>query len=228
MKTLLVVIIAVLVAGAGGYFLGPTLIMRETAPLKKEIAQLQTRLQTVEEFVKAEEEARQRTSLKPDTGLPDVVRTVNRLAVEQKRIEDSIQRGFKDVDGRLAGIKASSEEGRNKLSRKIEGASKTADLHARETEFRSFIENTKARLLKIKVELLAKNVGVVKGELGLLAQSFEDAKKIVGEDGNKKAAIEKLQAMVKEIRAEIDTNLPAATDRIDLLWHELSKSSKSG
>jgi predicted PurR-regulated permease PerM len=80
MKTLLTIIITVLIAGIGGYLLGPMLIEREVQPFKAEIPQLQNRLQASEEFVKAEEEARKRTSLKADTGLPDVVKTVNRLA----------------------------------------------------------------------------------------------------------------------------------------------------
>jgi hypothetical protein len=226
MKTVLAVVIAVLLIGAAGYFFGPTLIMKETAPLKSEIIQLQTRLQSVEAFIKTEEEARQKTSLKPDTRLPDVVKTVNRLAIEQKRIEDSLQLGFKDVDGRLAEVKTTNEGEQKKLSQNIDNLAKKADLQARETEFQSIVENAKARVLKIKLELLARNIGVVKGELDLLSQTFDDGMKIVGDNGNRKTALEKLQGMVKEIRAEIDANLVAATDRTDLLWHELSKLAK--
>lgn len=226
MKTVLAVVIAVLLVGAAGYFFGPTLIMKETAPLKSEIMQLQTRLQLVEAFIKTEEEARQKTSLKPDTRLPDVVKTVNRLAIEQKRIEDSLQLGFKDVDGRFAEVKTTNEGEQKKLSQNIDNLAKKADLQTRETEFQSIAENAKARVLKIKLELLARNIGVVKGELDLLSQTLDDGMKIVGDNGKRKTALEKLQGMVKEIRAEIDANLVAATDRTDLLWHELSKLAK--
>jgi hypothetical protein len=224
MKTVLVAIITVFFIGVTGY----SLMRKETTPLKSENTQLKARLQVVEAFIKAEEDFRQKTSLKPDTRMPDVVKTVNRLAVEQKHIEDSIQLGFKDIDGRLADVKATNEEGRKKLSQKIDDLSKKADLYAKENEFQSFAENAKARVLKIKIELLAKKIGIAKGELDLLSQTLEDAKKLVGDNGNKKTAIERLQVMVKEIRAEIDTNLPAATDRIDLLWHGLGKLSNDG
>ena len=231
MKTVLAVIITVFFIGVTGY----SLMRKETTPLKSENTQLKNentqlkaRLQVVEAFIKAEEDSRQKTSLKPDTRMPDVVKTVNRLVVEQKHIEDSIQLGFKDIDGRLSDVRATNEEGRKKLSQKIDDLSKKADLYAKENEFQSFAENAKARVLKIKVELLAKKIGVAKGELDLLSQTLEDAKKLVGDNGNKKTAIERLQVMVKEIRAEIDGNIVAATDRIDLLWHELAKLSNDG
>ena len=44
-------------------------------------------------------------------------------------------------------------------------------------------------------------------------------------DENKKA-IEELQSTLKKARAEIDTDLPAALNRIDLLWHEMGKLLK--
>lgn len=228
MKTILAVIITVIIIGVAGYLFGPKLIMKENAPLRTEIAQLQSRLQVVEGFIKAEEEARQKTSLKPDTRLPDVVRTVNRLAVAQKQIEDSIQLGFKDVEGRFAEIKAANEDEQKKIAQNINDLSKKADLQARENELQSFMESAKARLLKIKIELVARNVGVAKGELNLLSQALENGKKVLGENENKKTVFERLQAMVKDIRAEMDSNLVAAMDRVDLLWHELEKLSRSG
>lgn len=228
MKTLFAVISMVIIIGVAVYLLGPKLIMKENAPLRTEIAQLQSRLQVVEGFIKAEEEARQKTSLKPDTRLPDVVRTVNRLAIAQKHIEDSMQLGFKDVEGRFAAIKATNEDEQKKISQNINDLSKKAELQARENEFQSFIKNAKARVLKIKIELVARNIGVAKGELDLLSQIFENGKKIIGDDNGKRLILERLQNMVKDIRAEIESNLLAATDRIDLLWHELAKLSAAG
>jgi hypothetical protein len=228
MKTVLAVIITLIIIGVAGYLFGPKLIMKENAPLRTEIAQLQSRLQAVEGFIKAEEEARQKTSLKPDTRLPDVVRTVNRLAIEQKQIEDSMQLGFKDVEGRFAEIKAANEDEQKKIAQNINDLSKKADQQARENELQSFMESSKARVLKIKIELVARNVGIAKGELNLLSQALENGKTVLGDNGNNKTVFERLQAMVKDIRTEMDSNLVAAMDRIDLLWHELEKLSRSG
>lgn len=228
MKTILAVIITVIIIGVAGYLFGPKLIMKENAPLRTEIAQLQSRLQAVEGFIKAEEEARQKTSLKPDTRLPDVVRTVNQLAVAQKQIEDAMQLGFKDVEGRFAAIKLAGEDEQKRVSQNINDLSKKVDLQSRENELQSFMESAKARVLKIKIELVARNVGVAKGELNLLSQALENGKKVLGDNENKKTFFERLQAMVKDIRAEMDSNLVAAMDRVDLLWHELEKLSRSG
>jgi hypothetical protein len=228
MKTLLTVIITVIIAGVLGYLLGPMLIERQIAPLKGEVVQLHSRLQASEEFIKAEEEARQTTGLKADTRLPDVVKTVNRLATGQKSMEDLMQVRFADFDARLAEMKAADEGGMNKLSRQIEEGTKKTDQRFQDNALRTRVEDARIRLVKVKSELLARNIGVAKGELDLLSQSLEDSKKLVGDDGNKKTALERLQTMVKEIKAEIDTNLVAATDRIDLLWHELAKLSNPG
>jgi len=46
-------------------------------------------------------------------------------------------------------------------------------------------------------------------------------------DENKKV-IEELQGILKKARAELDTDLPATINRIDLLWHEMGKLLKKG
>jgi hypothetical protein len=204
------------------------LIERQIAPLKGEVAQLQNRLQASEDFIKTEEEARLRTGLNADTKFPDVVKTVNRLATGQKSIEDIMQVRFADFDARLAEMKAATGGGMNKLSQQIEEGTKNTDQRFQDNALRARMEDARIRLVKVKSELLARNVGVAKGELDLLAQSLDDAKKLVGDNDGKKTALERLQGMVKEIKAEIDANLVAATDRIDLLWHELAKLSNPG
>lgn len=228
MKTVLTVLVTVLIAAVVGYVFGPILIEQKVASLKGEVTRLGKRLQASEEFIKAEEEARKTTSLKPDAKLPYVVNTVNRLATQQRHMENSMQLGFQGIDSRLVGITTTSEGEQKKLSQRIDDLLKKVEFHSRETEIHSFAENLKTRVLKIKLDLVARNIGVAKGELGLLLQALEDGKKVVGDNDNRKANLERLQGMVKEIRAEIDSNLVAATDRIDLLWHELSKFAKSG
>ena len=225
MKTLLTIVIPVLVVVMLGYILGPMLIQREIAPLKSELIELQGRLKASEDFIKAEEEAKHQTGLKADTRLPDVVKTVNRLAVGQKSIEDLMQVRFADFDARLAEMKAATEGGMNKLAQQAEEATKKTNQRFQDNILHTRIEDARVRLVKVKSELLAKNVGTAKGELDLLSQTLDEAKKMAGDNSGKQASFETLQGMVKEIKAEMDTNLVAATDRIDLLWHELAKFS---
>ena len=226
MKTILTILVAIIIAGILGYLLGPILIEREVAPLKAEVVRLQNRLQESEAFIKSEEEMRQRTSLKPDTRLPDVVKTINRLAVGQKGIEDMMQVRFADVDARLAEMKAANEGRMKTIYQQVEEGTEKTDRRFQGNALRAVIEDARIRLVKVKSELLARNVGVAKGELELLSQTLDDGKKLSGDDGGKRAAFERLQGAVREIKAEMDSNLVAATDRIDLLWHELSKLAK--
>ena len=228
MKIVITIVLTALIISIMGYVFGTMLIKRELAPLKGEVVQLQARLQVSEEFIKTEEEARQRTGLTVDTKFPDVVKTVNRLATGQKSIEELMQVRFADFDARLSEMKAATGGGMNKLSQQIEEGSKKTDQRFQDSALHARVEDARIRLVKVKSELLSRNVGVAKGELDLLSQTLEDGKKLVGDNGNKKTAIEKLQAMVKEIKAEMDGNIVAATDRIDLLWHELTKLSNPG
>ncbi len=172
MKTVLTIIITVLVVGILGYILGPMLIQREITPLKNELIQLQGRLKASEDFIKAEEEAKHQTGLKADTGLPDVVKTVNRLAVGQKSIEDLIQVRFADFDAKLAEMKAATESGMKKLAQQTEETTKNTNQRFQDSALHARIEDARVRLVKVKVRALAKNVGTAKGELDLLFQTL--------------------------------------------------------
>jgi len=225
MKIVITIVLTALIRIIMGYLFGTMRIKRELEPLKDDVVQLQARLQASEEFIKTEEEARQRTGLTADTKFPDVVKTVNRLAVGQKSIEDLMQVRFADFDARLAEMKAATDGGMNKLAQQAEETTKKTNQRFQDSALKAKVEDARIRLVKVKSELLARNIGVAKGEMDLLSQTLEDGKKIVGDGGSKRASLERLQGMVKEIKAEMDTNLVAATDRIDLLWHELTKLS---
>jgi F0F1-type ATP synthase membrane subunit b/b' len=75
--------------------------------------------------------------------------------------------------------------------------------------------------LKARGDLQYKNIGTAKTELNLIAEAFEKAKTSTT-DENKKA-IEELQGILKKALSEIDADLPAAINRIDLLWYEMGK-----
>lgn len=228
MKTVITIILSILITSILGYLLGPKLIERELKTLREEISMLQARLQASETFIKAEEEARQTTGLKADTRLPDVVKTVNRLATGQKSMEDLMQVRFADFDARLSEMKAATEGGMSKLFQQSEEGRKNTEKAFQGSALRAMLGDARIRVIKIKNELVARNIGVAKGEIDLLSQALEDTKGLIGDNNEKKIAIEKLQAMAKEIKTEMDGNLVAAMDRIDLLWHDLAKLSVSG
>ncbi len=91
------------------------------------------------------------------------------------------------------------------------------------SELRSDIQDLKQRLQKIEEESKAAPLKpeadvqkVIKID-GLFIKAAE-----VASDENKKT-IKELQDILKKARAEIDTDLPAAINRIDLLWYEMGK-----
>ncbi|MBM4140292.1 MAG: hypothetical protein FJ242_02190 [Nitrospira sp.] len=79
----------------------------------------------------------------------------------------------------------------------------------------------RGHILKVKVDLVAKNIGSAKNELSLIDEAFEKAKTSASDEN--KRIIEELQVTLRKARADIDIDLPAAINRIDLLWHEMSK-----
>jgi hypothetical protein len=87
--------------------------------------------------------------------------------------------------------------------------------------FDARMANIRGHILKARVEIVAKNVGTAKNELDLVNEVFERTKASASDESKK--AIEELQATLKKARAEIDTDLPAALNKIDLLWHEMGK-----
>ncbi|MEW6002881.1 MAG: hypothetical protein AB1638_09585, partial [Nitrospirota bacterium] len=77
-------------------------------------------------------------------------------------------------------------------------------------------------ILKVKVDLTSRNFGSAKNELNLVDEAFEKAKTAASD----KRVIEELQLTLKKAKSEIDTDLPSAISRIDLLWHETGKLLK--
>lgn len=87
--------------------------------------------------------------------------------------------------------------------------------------FNVAVATVRGNLIKVQVELNSKNVGTAKTEIDLIYEIFEKTKAAASDD--QKKAIEELQDAVKQARDEMDSNLPAAINRVNLLWHEMGR-----
>jgi hypothetical protein len=79
----------------------------------------------------------------------------------------------------------------------------------------------RGHILKARVEISSKNVGTARSELDLINDLLTEAKSSAS--GKNKEVIEELRGSLKKARTEIDIDLPAALNKIDLLWYEMSR-----
>jgi hypothetical protein len=221
MKTVLIVIILIAAFLAAGYLGVPILIERETTVLKSEVLDVKQRLQKIEEFVKSEEESRKLTQLKPDANLQHVIKSVNAISERVASIDDSFKKDMSKTDKTIKEQKSATEESLKKQAEAINKINKDTKAVIQKIMFDAGMANIRGHILKIRGDLQYKNIGTVKTELDLISDAFEKIKSSAT-DENKKS-IEELQAILKKAKVELDTDLPAAINRIDLLWHEMGK-----
>jgi hypothetical protein len=69
------------------------------------------------------------------------------------------------------------------------------------------------------MELSLKNIDTAKKELDLAAELF--AKAGIEKNPALREPFDNIQGSFRKTKMEIDLNLPAAIQRMDLLWHEL-------
>jgi hypothetical protein len=214
MKTVLITIILIVAIIGAGYLGLPILIKKETAGLGSEIQDIKQRLQKIEEESKA-------APLQPDANVQEVIKTVNAIYHELKAFEDSFKKGLAMTDETIEKQKTTIEEAFKKQSEAIDKINKETRAITQKIMFDSTMANIRGYILKVRGDLQYKNIGIVKNELDLISEAFEKAK-ATATDENKKV-IEELQGIVKKAKSELDTDLPATMNRIDLLWYEMSK-----
>jgi uncharacterized protein YoxC len=232
MKTLLVILLLVAVMTGAGYFGLPILIEKETAGLRADVQDLKQRLQKMEEEAKV-------APLKPDADVQKVIKTVNAIYHKVSSLENSFNKGMSQMDEAikrqskaieetakkqaeaLEKQKAATEEAFKKQAEIIEKINKETQAKIQKIMFDATMATIRGHILKARVELVAKNVGNARAELDLINELFKEAKTSASDKD--KVGIDELQASLKKARAEIDTDLPSALNRIDLLWHEMSK-----
>jgi hypothetical protein len=232
MKAVLVILALIVVTVVAGYFGIPVLIQKETASLRSDILDMKLRLQKMEEESKA-------APLRPEANVQEVIKTVNAIFHKMNSLEVSLNKGMSQTDGAIKRQgsateealkkqaeaiekqKTSTEEAFKKQAEIIEKSNKDIQERIKKIMFDARMANIRGHILKARIEIVAKNVGTAKNELDLISGAFEDTKALAS-DENKKA-IEDLQTTLKKAKNEIDTDLPAALNRIDSLWYEMGK-----
>lgn len=212
MRAIIVVLVIFL---AAGYFGLMSIIMeKEAGKLRSEIQDLRQRLQKVEEESKA-------APLQPDADYQKIIKTVNAVYHELDSLENAFK---KEVSATSEAIKSqgkASEDALKKQSETIDKLNRETQVKLQKIMFDARMANIRGHVAKARTDLLSRNIATAKTELELIDGVFEALKASVSEENRK--TIEELQATLRKIQAEIDTNLPAAINRIDLLWHEMSK-----
>jgi polyhydroxyalkanoate synthesis regulator phasin len=214
MKTVIIFLLFIVVLAGVGYFGLPVLIQKETSGLKTDIQDIHQRLQKIEEESKA-------APLPPDADVQKVIKTVNAMYAKTFSLEDSFNKSILTIDETMKKQNTMNEDALKKQAEAIANIDKETQAKIQGIMFDATMANIRGHILKARVELVAKNVGTAKGELDLINELFSKAA-IVSSDENKKS-IRELQTSLQKARTEIDTDLPAALNKIDLLWYEMSK-----
>ena len=224
MKNVLAGVIFAVLFGGAFYFGLPFLIEKETAGLRSEVHDLSQKLRKAEEFITSEEEARKVTQLMPDADAQRIIKAVNTLSLKLMSLENSSNEGLSATGEELKRHKVATDETFKKQADMVDKIGKDAEEKIKKNTLIASMAAIRGQVLKVKVDLLSKNIGTAKSELGIIVESLEKVKAMAHDEDKK--AIGELQSSLKKAIAEADTDLPAATGRVDILWHELSKRLK--
>jgi hypothetical protein len=159
--------------------------------------------------------------LQPDADFQKVIQTVNALHMKVVALEDSFKKSAAALDETVKKQNAANKEALRKQAEAMEKITKETQSKLQEIMFDATMALIRGHILKARVEISSKNVGTARSELDLINDLLTEAKSSVS--GKNKEVIEELQGLLKKARAEIDTDLPAALNKIDLLWHEMSR-----
>jgi len=214
MKTVLIIILLILVLAGAGYLGLPILIKKETSGLMADIHDVKQRLQKIEEESKA-------APLQPDADVQKVIKTVNAIYLKTVSLEDSLKKSTSAIDETIKKQSTMTEEALRKQAETIDKIDKETQAKIQGIMFDATMARIRGHILKARVEIAAKNVGTARSELDLVNDLLNEAKSTAS--NKNKEVIEELQVSLKKARAEIDTDLPAALNKIDLLWHEMGR-----
>ncbi|MEW6738597.1 MAG: hypothetical protein ACOYU2_09310 [Nitrospirota bacterium] len=212
MRAIIVVLVIFLAAGYFG--LMSILVEKEAGKLRSEIQDLRQRLQKIEEESKA-------APLQPDADYQKIIKTVNAVYHKLNALEDAFKKEMSATSEAMKNQGKASEDALKKQSETIDKLNKETQAKLQKIMFDARMANIRGHIAKARTDLLSRNIATAKNELELIDGVFEALKASVSEEDRK--AIEELQATLRKAQSEIDVNLPAAINRIDLLWHEMSK-----
>jgi DNA repair exonuclease SbcCD ATPase subunit len=214
MKTMLMLIVVIAAVATGGYLGLPVMIDSRTAALKTEIEELKQRLHKMEDDAKT-------AALPADADTGRIIKMVNALSAKTAAVEKTLTRDRAEIDAAAREQRTALDEALKKQADALNRVSGEMEAKLQKSIFSSFMADVRGHVLKVKVELASRNIGTAKNELELISELFERAKVTSGEE--QKRIIEELQGMVRKIRTEVDTDLPAAVNRVDTLWHDMSR-----
>jgi len=214
MKTVLVAIVSIAVILSAGYFGLPFLIEKKTAVLSADVQALKQKLEKMDEESKI-------APLQSTADTQKITKVVNSLALKVTALEDSFKKGMSATDETIKKQKSATEEASKKQIEAIDKITKDTEAKIHRSMFYALMATIRGNVLKVKLELVAKNIGTAKNDLELISGTFEKAKTLAIEENRK--VIDELQGILKKAKADIDTDLPSAINRIDLLWNEMSK-----
>ena len=222
MKTILTVIVLIAFFAGAGYYGLPILIAKETGGLKKEVQELRQRMQKIEELVRKEEEAQKVVPLQPDTDVGQVIKTVNGISLQLTSLEKRIT----ETDEAIRKSQSARDETLKKQTDDITTINKEIQAQLQRIRFNTLMASMRGQLLKARMDIVSKNIGTAKTELDLLFDAYEKAKAEASEERRK--TLEELQGILNKAKAELDTDLPTAMNRIDILWHEMGTALRKG
>ncbi|PKN18788.1 MAG: hypothetical protein CVU68_09795 [Deltaproteobacteria bacterium HGW-Deltaproteobacteria-3] len=225
MRAVIIGIVIFVGLGAAGYFGVPFLIEQKTGGLRAEVKDLRQRLENAEVFIRKEEEARKSVRIESGADAATITRVVNALSSKVAELESSVRTDFSAADAAVKEQKSATEAALKKQAEALEKESEELLTQLRGAVFKTRMEEVRGRLLKVKTDLLAKNIGTADAEIGVLVETLEKVKDSVSPEMKK--SLDAAQASLKKARGEMTTDLPSAMKRVDLLWHEIGKISNT-
>lgn len=182
---------------------------------------MKQRLQNTELFIKREEEARKNVRIESGADTATITRAVNSLASKVTKLESSVRADMSAADTALKEQRSSTAAVLKKQTEALEKESGEIRVKLREAAFKIRMSEVRGRLLKVKTDLLAKNVGTADAEIGALVETLKKMKESAVPEVRK--SLDAVQASLRKARGEMTTDLPSAMKRLDLLWHEIGK-----
>jgi hypothetical protein len=225
MKTVWILIIAMGLVTAG-YFGGPILIENYIAGLRSETNEMKQRLLKIEEFVKKEEEAKKAAFLPSDADAQRIIKSVNAISSKVVPMEENLKKALSRVEETVKNEGTLQQEALNRQSNALDKTLKEINSRIQLITLETTMASVKGHILKVQAELRALNLGAAKTEVDLIDEFFEKTKTLSNEQ--EKKTIGEFQTALKKAKGEINTDLPAAINRIDLLWHDLSRWTRKG
>jgi hypothetical protein len=214
MKNILLIILLIAVLVLLGYFGLPFLIEKQTASLRSDVLSLRQKVQKMEEESGA--------PLPADADAGKIIRAVNALSYKAASLEESFNKNMSAANETLKKQKTATEEALKEQSEAIDNNRKEILAQLQKIRFAEAIEDIRGRILKVKLDIVSRNIGTAKNEMGLIDETLGSMKASSSDEDKK--TIEDFQKILKKARTEIDVDLPSATSRIDLLWHEMGKT----